>query len=331
MKAKLIFGIINVLLYPPVIYCIVYLTFYGNAINAGMALLYLAIIASVITIIVSMIVAQLVVGAWWVGLVSFPVSLIAFYVGYSIYGAISYNAATPYTEYYESGIVQETGFRKRGDYTQVGTITKYYEDGSVESVTEYKYGTRNGKFEMFHPTGQLMASGEYVPKLDATIDGVPNGEWSYYWQDGRVDDKRVYKQGEIVSSKNYTLFYDSQGLICRISDKKPFTGRLDKTPVVSDAFFPNLIDAMVIDGAFDGAYCEYLNTNGLVILFVECIYKKGKLNGEMKTYHQNGKLRFSCRFENDEKEGVARRYNEDGELTSEHNYRNGELVDEITD
>lgn len=93
MKAKLIFGIINVLLYPPVICCIVLLAASGNLVNAGIVFLYLGIAASVATIIVSMIVAQLVIGAWWVGLVSFPVSLIALYVGYSIYGVVSENMA----------------------------------------------------------------------------------------------------------------------------------------------------------------------------------------------------------------------------------------------
>lgn len=127
---------------------------------------------------------------------------------------------------------------------------------------------------------------------DRKLTGIPDGTWSYYRQDGRLDDRRIYEKGELLSSEKYLYYCDSAGLICTIADRRPFTGRLEKTGIVRKAFFPNLFTTQVKEGVCDGGYCEYYTIDGRLTVAKTATYIDGKLDGAVKTYHPNGQLKF---------------------------------------
>lgn len=56
-------------------------------------------------------------------------------------------------------------------------------------------------------------------------------------------------------------------------------------------------------------------------------YKNGKLDGVFKSYRiQDGKLQTSAEYKNGVQDGYYRTYNEDGRVTTEYLYKNGEQV-----
>ena len=154
----------------------------------------------------------------------------------------------------------------------------------------------------------------------------------------------------------YLYYCDSAGLICTIADRRPFTGRLEKTGIVRKAFFPNLFTTQVKEGVCDGGYCEYYTIDGRLTVAKTATYIDGKLDGAVKTYHPNGQLRsegfyaggetqgryttyhadstafrphgnieYCCDYLDDERYGTARWYDEDGRLRMEEEYVEGKL------
>lgn len=102
-----------------------------------------------------------------------------------------------------------------------------------------------------------------------------------------------------------------------------------------------------IDGKYNGLYLEF-NDRGQINLRAtyknnqlhgpwakyrfgrpeeEAYYQNGKLDGVHKVYFvRTGKLQASTEYKNGVQDGWYRFYNEDGEVTLEYEYRNGEKV-----
>ncbi|MGB1242584.1 MAG: toxin-antitoxin system YwqK family antitoxin [Chitinophagales bacterium] len=74
------------------------------------------------------------------------------------------------------------------------------------------------------------------------------------------------------------------------------------------------------------------NLDGRVIVFErgrikeETDYKAGQIDGERKRYYSNLKLQEAGTFKNGKRDGYARWYDEEGNVTIEYQYKNGEKV-----
>jgi antitoxin component YwqK of YwqJK toxin-antitoxin module len=107
----------------------------------------------------------------------------------------------PYKSYYEDGqLEQEVSFK---DGKNDGPFKSYFENGQPE--WEYYYntdGTRDGtqKTKRWYENGQLWYEGYWI-----TIDeeGVWNGPYKSYYEDGQLESEKTYKDGELIDSQEY--------------------------------------------------------------------------------------------------------------------------------
>ena len=361
MKMKLLFFFVTAAVYPLLVGAVALIVRLINfsagtdPAGAGMArgftFIYSSIFVCIVWFILSIVLAQVYFRAWWIGLlapVTVAIILQAIFFGQNY---IRDHVPHSYTEYDADGNVCETGKKLR--FRRHGKITEYRSDGTVWSVETYRHGEPDGPCEFFYPDGKMMAKGREKGH-DRKLTGIPDGTWSYYRQDGRLDDRRIYEKGELLSSEKYLYYCDSAGLICTIADRRPFTGRLEKTGIVRKAFFPNLFTTQVKEGVCDGGYCEYYTIDGRLTVAKTATYIDGKL--AVKTYHPNGQLRsegfyaggetqgryttyhadstafrphgnieYCCDYLDDERYGTARWYDEDGRLRMEEEYVEGKL------
>lgn len=119
---------------------------------------------------------------------------------------------------------------------RIVTKTERYSNGNVSGIVNYKHKSdvRHGKFRYYYISGDHKQSGVFKNgKLDGPItfyyknervkrvsnykNGIKDGdEIAYYERGGRVQWEKKYKDGELLSEKQYdksgslTLFKDYQ-------------------------------------------------------------------------------------------------------------------------
>lgn len=319
-----------------------------------------AIILCILWFILSSILAQLFVRAWWIGVLALITGVITISLVYQHSQNIEANRLYPYEKYYDNGTVRESGNRigrRYDDDRRHGEITTYYMDGAVKSIETYKMGELFGISQSYHPNGKLMAKGSFKGSKSDYVNeiGIPDGTWVYYHKSGRIDDERTYAEGKLLSSNRFKLCFDSTGLVRTIAKGELFTGSLVKQGIVNTSYiFPNLYTTQVKNGEFDGHYCSYYTIGDELVLAATTTRRNGKRDGVSKYYHTNGQLdtdafyvdgneegvyttyyadsvatephgqvQYSCNYKNGERHGTARSYNDNGTLNEETEYFEG--------
>ncbi len=142
------------------------------------------------------------------------------------------------------------------------------------------------------------------------------GEWKWFWENGSLQSKEVFNNGEPVTIENYSQL----GII---SNLLPYKNRkVDGEAVIytndgakdKAVYFKNEI--------LDGDYKEYY-FNGQ--LFSQYANKNGKADGLAKTFFDNGALRSEVNYTNGEKNGPETYYFRNGKIMQKANYVNGML------
>ena len=102
----------------------------------------------------------------------------------------------PYTEYDSNGNVQEQGNKVVG--WKHGKVTTYDENGHIKSIRNFSRGNLTGLCEVFYPDGKIKARGQVAGEIwdedDSGYRDIPEGRWTYYNEDGSVDDSALTRQ-----------------------------------------------------------------------------------------------------------------------------------------
>lgn len=61
----------------------------------------------------------------------------------------------------------------------------------------------------------------------------------------------------------------------------------------------------------------------------EIHYNKGEIDGELKGYYENGKLKYSSSYINGKKNGHYKDFDQNGNLTEERLYENDRFIEQI--
>ena len=237
-------------------------------------------------------------------------------------------------------------------------ITKYFENGNVRGIKEYKIGVSKEILKDY--SSKLPNNGE--EDLIIFSDSIPyafaNGQVIYYFENGTISIKGRYKNinldGEIV-------YYDESGKISTVMNFRNGE-RIDYKSYNKEG---NLTSAMIeLPNKFQHAMYEYYENNQIKevrnwtppILNIKTFFENGniksvskyindKADGESKIYFENGKLQksdyyingkregasqyldsmgigVSCNYKNDKLEGV-RKYYENDRLLIVTNYKDG--------
>jgi antitoxin component YwqK of YwqJK toxin-antitoxin module/Tfp pilus assembly protein PilF len=219
--------------------------------------------------------------------------------------------------------------RFEGTYQQgnlQGKFTTYFFDGSVMTTRTYDGGYTNGPFREYFYSGQLATEGDYkmgrktglwkyydaeghLNREEPYVDGEINGKAVYYFENGKPERETEYKDGDRNGTfKRYAL---DGALACILYFK-------DNTPTGYSYEDKNgqMVPKITITAGTGKITTYFRNGNKSC----EMEYADGKLNGDYKLYHSNGKLYYESKDEYGLTYGKLREYYIDGTLKTDYNY-----------
>lgn len=92
-----------------------------------------------------------------------------------------------YVEKYDNGIVKFTGYFRFGQ--RHGQWIAFYDNGLKWSECSYDKGNKHGQSIVYYPNGQIQYAGWYK-------DDVKDSLWVFYNEQGKVLEKRAFRNGE---------------------------------------------------------------------------------------------------------------------------------------
>jgi len=200
-----------------------------------------------------------------------------------------------------------------------------------------EHGKRQGPWKKTDTAGKVVYRGQF-------IDGVPVGEFRYYYPDGKLKTvSRMSESGKKASTVTYFPNGNKMAAGNYVNEKKDSTWRFfsesNGTLVSQDNYTAGVINGLSKIFYPDSTLSEqYYYKNGLKDGLWEQYYLDGKLKlrgafkagdkqGVFKTYYPDGKLMIDGRYEQGHQDGTWVFYNEKGVITKKEIYLRGKLVD----
>ncbi|WP_435412982.1 tetratricopeptide repeat protein [Psychroserpens mesophilus] len=276
------------------------------------------------------------------------------------FGIFNENANSKLTHYYYEGVFQGEGEEKNGVsigdwtfYNNNGQLsskgfynnkgerenewTWYHDNGAVREIAIYKDGKLNGKNKLYYDDGK-----PYI--LANSKNDDYDGEYKYYINKGGLKQKKYYKEGKLDGK--YLAFFDvGESLIefeadykedIIVGDFKEYYANGDLYSTIQ--FENNLrngkeiqyywnkqksLEASYKDDKLDGPYITY-HTNGNKKEVGQSV--NGFFNGLWQSFYDDGILNSEYTYSNGQLDDLYKTYDRDGKLTSEFQYRKGEII-----
>jgi antitoxin component YwqK of YwqJK toxin-antitoxin module len=185
-----------------------------------------------------------------------------------------------------------------------GISTIYYSDGSVSEKNTFVNGVRNGEWLQFYSNGNkrltsaikndISYEGEYTqffengkPKISGKYeDGLREGTWFTYLENGAIEAQYLYRLGKIVKEKKengtFKEYYPDD------IPKSEYTYKQGKKNGAFKEFYMlGEWKTKYTTDAEDGSKQEFLALDGVQIK-IEGTYLEDQLDGEIIYYLQNG-------------------------------------------
>jgi antitoxin component YwqK of YwqJK toxin-antitoxin module len=227
------------------------------------------------------------------------------------------------TEYFDNGVPSEVSSVVSHELD--GAKKTFHRNSKPASEEFYVKGQKDGKFKFFYSNGQIH-------KLQQWKAGVDVGEWKSYYPDGtqkdefQLDEKGkkngVYKNydtdGKITFEETYAKgdnvsykYYDKQGKVIKEAVRKK--GELDYAGYYPDGVLKatGIFTAEGKKGLWK-YYDEYGNLKS-----EEMQDAHGKLDGPLKKYYPNGKVKEEQTYKQDLQEGHYISYFSNGTIEKE--------------
>lgn len=185
-----------------------------------------------------------------------------------------------------------------------GLYKRYYGDGqTVQSERTFIDGKRDGKW-----TEHLSGNAGDVTRISFYKNGLPDGQWSETWKDGKPRSKSSYKDGK---KEGVWIRYGKGGKPEKSTTYKndekngeEITYFTDGTPEKSSNYLNGKLNGVTKEFYFESGKCKS-----------EYTFKNGKREGAYKRYFDTGKLREEGRCEADS-EVYRKEYYANGKLKS---------------
>lgn len=162
-------------------------------------------------------------------------------------------------------------------------VVKIYDAANQEYFTGYVENTKVNKDGI-----------KYVAEKGNVKNGIKDGEYTTYWDNGKVSRKETYQSGEL-------------------------NGVLSKYNVYGDL----LEQATYVNGEVEGPYIKVDGYKGIKIVGT---FKNGVSVGKYEEYYLNGKLHKTLTFnEQGNAEGYYRMYTPEGNIWERAEYKDGLL------
>lgn len=232
-----------------------------------------------------------------------------------------------------------------------GKQQTYHPNKTVSNESYFIFNVADSIYREWNNEGQLTVQGSYEM-------GSPDGEWRYYFKDGRLKSKTrisndtVYLISQFLMDSAYTQiikngagaiksFYISGGL----KEKSTYENGLKTGPyekrlvngIISvlgryqkglkvdrwNFYFPNGRIEKSINYQLDTLHGSYLIMNIDSTINTSGNYKYGKKEGAWLWYNTNDKIEMKGSFQDGEQHGEWQYYFSSGELSYTANYKKG--------
>jgi antitoxin component YwqK of YwqJK toxin-antitoxin module len=155
-------------------------------------------------------------------------------------------------------------------------------------------------------------------------DDIPNGEFIYYFKNGKIKAKMVFKDLGTVSYS--TIYHEDDNNLPMASGK--YVNKLKDS--VWNYWGPNgrisLTETFklgVLDGRKVIYYVPEILTDKSIKIAQDLNYKNGLKHGEQKEFFDNGVLKCKSNYNNDKLVGEVISYRPSGTIELKDNYVNG--------
>ena len=105
--------------------------------------------------------------------------------------------------------IQEQDLTLKDGEKYSGRCAKYFEDGTLSSIEQYKNGKDHGSWKFYFPNGNIETTAKFN-------NGERVGKWKYYYENGSLKQVSFYKrnlkngiwkvyseEGELISSQKW--------------------------------------------------------------------------------------------------------------------------------
>lgn len=188
---------------------------------------------------------------------------------------------------------------------------------SQENLVDSK-GKKQGSWKKYFPSTSIL---DYEGSFK---DDIPVGEFKYYFKNGKIKAKMVFKDNGKVSYS--TIFYENETNYPLASGK--YINKLKDS--VWNYWGPTNRISMVEtykNGLLDGKkiiyYASEILNDTIIYIAQELHYKLGLREGEQKEYFNNGVLKSKANYKNDKIQGELVINAPTGFIEMKENYVNG--------
>ena len=192
-----------------------------------------------------------------------------------------------------------------------GTSQRNYDNGKLKWKKLYHYGKVvdhiqyningekfEGKYKEYSSNGGLILDGHFSK-------GKRNGAFKYFSKDGKISKLVTFRNGQLHGK---VIIYDEDGN--QLQMKKFVSGKAQGESVL---YYPNGLEKGRILYKNDEPYKSF-----------NFISKSGEsLNGEVKTFYKDDKVKTSIEFKDGAYHGIKIRYNRDGNVVETQKWENG--------
>lgn len=238
--------------------------------------------------------------------------------------------------YSDNGVLEVE--EKLNDDAQIFKSTKYYDNGKVESITNYDRDTLDGYYVAYRKNGNIQQQGWYL-KGDAV------GHWINYYQDGTIESDIYYSNGKKYGTASYNApdgklaveyVYDDGELMKEtyFNDEGTVVEEID---IAVDSSEYLLINRYVNGKVFNSFTMLHNIKNGPYTSNyfngakrIKGAYLNGNEHGKWEWYHENEKLKITGEYVMGKKHGVWKEFHENGKLSEETTFLYGIQTGEET-
>lgn len=209
-------------------------------------------------------------------------------------------------KYFSTGNGYEDGVYDLGERN--GYCKIYYDD-KLWDKGNWKRGYREGLHSIYHPNGELEFRGYYER-------GEKKGKGKEYWDNGKLKYDGMWRTSSYYGNGKK---YHETG---KLAEKGTFLyGRLENGSKYNE------------DGSYDVGHYDYKGKEGKCTEYWPNnnkksvgVWKENKKHGIFSLYHENGKIQFRGRFEDDRKNGEGTEFDQNEKKIRKGYWRDGNYV-----
>ncbi len=179
-------------------------------------------------------------------------------------------------------------------------------------------GKKQGYWKKFYPNTSIVDYEGFFK------DDIPEGEFIYYFKNGKIKAKMIFKETGVVTYS--TVFHEDDKNFPLASGK--YINKLKDS--IWNYWSPNgslsMIETFslgVLNGKRTVFYLPVSISQKNGGIAEEMFFEKGKRHGEKKEYFENGVLKLKSNYLNDKIEGEVITYRPSGVIEMRDNYVNG--------